>query len=70
MGKVYKSAMGKSVDMSALLAKHGDVPAVGNLKVNARGDKLGPNGKIIEPVNVRAKEYYTAPPVVEENISL
>ena len=37
---VYKSARGKSVDMGALRLKNEKERAVGNMKVNARGDAV------------------------------
>ena len=44
--KIYRTALGKSVDMGALLLKNEDVRAVGNMGVNARGDVIGkPNIK-------------------------
>ena len=46
--KVYKSAQGKSVDMGRLQLQNEGVRAVGNMKVNARGDELGPGGRIIK----------------------
>ena len=45
--KVYKTAQGKVIDMDMLRQKNELVPAVGNARVNARGDELGPGGKII-----------------------
>jgi hypothetical protein len=44
--KVYRSAMGKTVDMGALVLRNEHTRAVGNQKVNARGDQLGPGGKV------------------------
>ena len=44
----YKTAMGRVVDMATLIAKNEKTRAVGNMKVNARGDKIGPGGKIIK----------------------
>ena len=44
--KVYKSAQGKTVDMGRLQLQNEGVRAVGNMKVNARGDQLGPGGKV------------------------
>ena len=38
--KVYKTAMGKTVDMGALRLKNEKERAVGNMKVNARGDAV------------------------------
>lgn len=46
-GKVYKSANGKPVDLGALLLQNEGTRAVGNMKVNARGDRIDENGKII-----------------------
>ena len=37
---IYKSSRGKSVDMGALRLKNEKVRAVGNMKVNARGDAV------------------------------
>ncbi len=46
--KVYKTMQGRQVDMDLLRQKNELTPAVGNAKVNARGDELGPGGKIIK----------------------
>lgn len=44
---VYRSMQGKEVDMHKLMMVNEMTVAVGNMKVNARGDELGPGGKII-----------------------
>jgi hypothetical protein len=46
--QIYKSARGKEVDMIKLVKQNEMTLAVGNAKVNARGDKIGPNGQIIK----------------------
>lgn len=46
--KVHYSMQGKPVDFDALRTKHEKSIAVGNAKVNARGDTLGKGGKIIK----------------------
>ena len=51
-----KSAMGKVVDVSALMRENEEVLAVSNIKMNARGDRLGPDGKVIVPVQQIAKK--------------
>ena len=56
--KNYKSAMGKSVDMSALAAKNQHTRAVGNMSVNARGDTIDSNGRVIRPVTDKVNEAY------------
>ena len=43
----HRSAQGKIIDMAALAAKNERVRAVGNMPVNARGDTIGANGKVI-----------------------
>jgi hypothetical protein len=44
---VYRTARGKEIDLNKLVAKNELTLAVGNMGVNARGDKIGPGGKII-----------------------
>jgi len=56
--KVYKSMQGKQVDMDLLRQKNELTPAVGNARVNARGDELGPGGKIIRRRDDILDEYY------------
>ena len=41
---------GKEIDMTKLVMQNEMTVAVGNVKVNARGDELGPGGKIIRKV--------------------
>ena len=62
MGKTYISARGKEVDMEKLTLKHETTPAVGNQRVNARGDELGPGGKITKTREQVLKDYYAAHP--------
>ena len=56
--KNYKSAMGKSVDMGALAARNEHTRAVGNMSVNARGDTIDSNGRVIRPVTDKVNEAY------------
>ena len=56
--KQYKSMQGKTVDMDLLRQKNELTPAVGNAKVNARGDELGPGGKIIKKREEVLADYY------------
>ena len=46
--KVYKSAQGKSVDLGTIMLQNEHVRAVGNMKVNARGDMLDNNNRVVE----------------------
>tara|TARA_Y100001968_G_C18756446_1_gene435753 strand:+ start:60 stop:425 length:366 start_codon:yes stop_codon:yes gene_type:complete len=56
--KIYRTAQGKMIDMDLLRQRNELVPAVGNAKVNARGDELGPGGVIIRKREDVLKEYY------------
>lgn len=60
--KVYRTMQGKQIDMDLLRKKHELTPAVGNVRVNARGDELGPGGKIIRKREDIIKEYYANNP--------
>jgi hypothetical protein len=57
-----RTQAGKRLDMEALMAEHGDTIAVGNAKVNARGDELGPGGKVTKTANEVATAYYQENP--------
>ena len=56
--KVYKSMQGKTLDMDLLRQRNELTPAVGNARVNARGDELGPGGHIIKKREEVLKGYY------------
>jgi len=58
MAKVYKSALGKQIDVDHLALTNEDVIAVGNMRVNARGDQLGAGGKVVKTRDQIMKEYY------------
>ena len=47
--KVYRTARGKVVDMGSLRLQNETVRAVGNMGVNARGDRIDADGNVIDP---------------------
>ena len=57
-----RTSGGKLLDMEALMAEHETTIAVGNAKVNARGDQLGPGGEVIATVQEVATAYYEENP--------
>lgn len=71
MSDMHKSAKGKVVDMNRLVSQNELTVAVSNVKINARGDELGPGGQIIrnqptESAHVGVPvEHYTARPVAQ-----
>lgn len=45
--KVYKTAQGKTVDMGRLMVQNEKTRAVGNMKVNARGDLVDDMNNVV-----------------------
>lgn len=62
---------GQFVDMDALSVKNENEIAVGNMKVNARGDKLGRNGEVVQKREEATREYYqNNPKAVVKSVSI
>jgi hypothetical protein len=57
--KVYKSAMGKTVDLGALLLQNETIRAVGNMNVNARGDLVDSSNTVIDQKNRQVQRQYS-----------
>ncbi len=60
--KIYRSMQGKEIDIDKLRIRNETTLAVGNARVNARGDEIGPGGKIIKKREEIVTEYYTGKP--------
>ena len=58
MGRTYTSVRGKEIDMEKLSLRNEKTLAVGNMRVNARGDELGEGGKIIRTREQVLQDYY------------
>jgi hypothetical protein len=56
--EVYRSANGKTVDMGALRLQNEKVRAVGNMRVNARGDVINDNNEVIRTRNEQVGKQY------------
>ena len=52
------SALGREINMAALISRNETVRAVGNMKVNARGDLVDSNNNIITSANKRVESNY------------
>jgi hypothetical protein len=57
--KSHITMQGKEIDLDKLRARNETVLAVGNARVNARGDEIGPGGKITRKREDIVNEYYT-----------
>jgi hypothetical protein len=58
MVKAYRTMRGREVDFEKLSLRNETTPAVGNMRVNARGDELGAGGKIIKTREQILADYY------------
>jgi hypothetical protein len=56
--EVYRSANGKTVDMGALRLQNEKIRAVGNMRVNARGDVIDDNNEVIRTRNEQVSKQY------------
>jgi len=63
MGKGIKTMLGREIDMDALLEKNQLMPSVGNVRMNARGDELGPGGQIVKKREDQVAAYYENNPM-------
>lgn len=60
MANIHKTSRGTILDMDKLKLANENVIAVGNMKVNARGDKIS-GGKVVESKNSLADKAYVIP---------
>jgi len=67
--KQHRSMRGKTVDMDLLRKRNELTPAVGNARVNARGDELGPGGQIVKKREEIVKEHYATAGQVRSGIN-
>lgn len=67
------SAMGKSIDMASLRSRNEKVRAVGNMQVNARGDQIDSENRVVASAAQRVNRVYTKttvnPSAVTKNTS-
>jgi hypothetical protein len=55
---VYRTAQGKQIDMGKLRLQNENVRAVGNMKVNARGDAVDDHNQVIDAKNKQVSRNY------------
>jgi hypothetical protein len=70
MKRIYTTAQGKQIDIERLQLANEEAIAVGNMKVNARGDKLGFGGRVVETRNQTQDSYYKLSSPVPQEISV
>lgn len=68
--KVYRTMQGKQIDMDMLRKRNELTPAVGNARVNARGDEIGPGGQIVRKREDLLKDYYENSKGVKDELAV
>lgn len=58
MANIRRTAMGSALDIDRIRLANENTIAIGNTKTNARGDQLGPGGKVIKTRAQIQQEYY------------
>ena len=56
--KVYKTAQGKILDMGKITLQNEKIRAVGNMKVNARGDEVDDMNNVIRSKPAQVNTQY------------
>ena len=56
--RTYRSSQGKSIDLGTLLLQNETVRAVGNMGVNARGDRIDNRGAVVDSKVQQSKRQY------------
>ena len=56
--RTYKTAQGKTVDLGQLILQNENVRAVGNMNVNARGDRLDSSNRVIDSKNQQIQRQH------------
>jgi len=59
--KIYQTMQGRKIDMESLAARNETMPAVGNVRMNARGDELGPGGVVVRKREDIVNNHYNKP---------
>lgn len=66
----HRTMRGTIIDMDRIRAENEFETAVGNANMNARGDILGPGGKIVKTREDLMKEYYNSNPKAVKKVNL
>lgn len=64
------SMRGVTVDMARYLAQNEDAVAIGNGMMNARGDLIGPGGRIVKKREEIAADYHRVNPRAVRKVAL
>ena len=68
MARKHYTALGEQIDMAALAAKHSSTVALGNARMNARGDILGNKGVVLRTQEQIEQEWKRAKEAREASV--
>ena len=67
--QVYQTAQGQSIDLGAIVLKNEHVRAVGNMNVNARGDKIDNDNRVVDQRNQQIQRQTNRTTVPANNVA-
>lgn len=67
---MVRSMRGKVIDMARLAALNANKIALGNASMNARGDLIGPGGRVVKSQEQIAREYHAVNPKGVRQVAL
>ena len=70
MKKQYRTSRGISIDIEALRLANESTVALGNMKVNAKGDIIDKNGNVVTTSQERVREYNKENPKAIKRVSI
>ena len=65
-----KTNRGQTIDIDTLFTENKNVPAIGNMNVNANGDVIDSKGNIVKKKEQRVREYYQNNPKSSTSTSI
>ena len=69
-GNIHRTMRGVSINIDQLILNNEKEIAIGNMNVNARGDELGPNGKITKTHSARVQEVNALHSMVPDDMPI
>lgn len=70
MLRFHRTFRGQPIDMDAMRARNSTKVASGNARMNARGDLLGPGGRVLKTSEAVMQEYYAENPNAVQQVDI
>jgi hypothetical protein len=66
----YRTYRGKTVEVDTINRQNENTVAVGNMRVNARGDTIGAGGEVIESADQKARKFVDTTKTTTQRVGL